>query len=79
MQPNLGVRVREFLFEPFTVDVKLAIENSIIDTFSFWLPFVEIVKLDIDMTDANTLAIFLQFVLKKDPTTVESVQVSIGE
>ena len=79
MQPNLGVRIREFLFEPFTEDVKLSIQNSIIDTFSFWLPFVEIVRLDIDMTDANTLQIFLQFVLKKDPTTVESVQVSIGE
>ena len=77
MQPNLGVRLREFLFEPFTEDVKLSIQNSIIDTFSFWLPFVEIVKLDVDMTDANTLQIFLQFVLKKDPTTAESVQVTI--
>ena len=31
MQPNLGVRIRQFLFEPFTEDVRVAIQNSIID------------------------------------------------
>ena len=78
MQPNLGMRLRRYLFEPFTEDVRDAIQNSIVDTFSYWLPFVEIVTLNVDMSEANTLRIFVEFVLNRDPTTTESVQVTIG-
>ena len=43
------------------------------------MPFVTIVALDVEMSDANTLKIFVEFVLNRDPTTTESVQVTIGE
>ena len=85
MQPNLGIKLRRFLFEPFTGETKLAIQNSIIDTFSFWLPFVNIVKVTVNMhestsnIDNNTLKVFVEFSLKKDPETIESVQLNIGE
>ena len=79
MQPNLGIRLKQFLFDPFTEDVRVAIENSIVDTFSIWLPFVTIVTLDIEMFDNNTLKIFIEFVLNRDQDTVESIQVIIGE
>ena len=80
MQPNLGIRLKQFLFEPFDEDIKIAIENSIIDTFSIWLPFVTISALDVEMSDANinTLKIFVEFVLNIDTTITESVQVTIG-
>ena len=41
--------------------------------------FYTIVSLDIEMSDTNTLKIFLEFVLNRDQDTVESVQVIIGE
>ena len=53
--------------------------NPFLDTFSVWLPFVEITTLNIEMSDTNNLKIFLEFVLNKDLDTVESVQVEIGE
>ena len=79
MQPTLGVRLKQYLFEPFNDDVKVNIQNEILDTFSVWLPFVEITTLNIEMSDTNNLKIFLEFVLNKDLDTVESVQVEIGE
>ena len=79
MQPTLGVGLRQYLFEPFTEDVRVAIQNSIIDTFSIWLPFVTISTLDVEMSDDNILKIFIEFVLNRDQDTVESVQVLIGE
>ena len=79
MQPTLGVQLKKFLFEPFTEDVRVAIENSIVDTFLVWLPFVTIATLDVEMSDANTLKIFIEFVLNRDQDTVESIQVIIGE
>ena len=79
MQPNLGIQLKRYLFEPFTEDVKIAIQNSIVDTFSIWLPFVTIVALDVEMSDANTLKISVEFVLNRDQDIIESVQVIIGE
>ena len=78
MQPNLGIRLRRYLFEPFTEDIRLDIQEDIMDTFSIWLPFIKIVNLDIEMSEANAVKIFLEFVLNKDVNTVESVQVEIG-
>ena len=34
MQPTLGVRLKQYLFEPFNDDVKVNIQNEILDTFS---------------------------------------------
>ena len=79
MQPTLGVKLKQYLFEPFTEDIKVAIQNTIVETFSVWLPFVTIFTLDVEMSDNNTLKIFIEFVLNRDKDTVESVQVEIGE
>ena len=42
MQPNLGMNIRQFLFEQITEDITIQIENDIVDTFSTWLPFVDL-------------------------------------
>ena len=84
MQPNLGINLRKFLFEQYTDESKIAVENEILDTFKTWLPFVEIKGLDINMneTDAigkNKMSIFITFNIIRDPNTLESIQVEIGE
>ena len=77
MQPNLGVKIRHYLFEPYTIDIVNSIKNSILDTFTFWLPFIEIKKIDINEIttnadiDNNRINIFVEFSLKKEPTVLE--------
>jgi len=84
MQPNLGLNLRKYMFEQFTDETRIIIENDIVDTFNFWLPFVELkdLKIDMDETDAigkNKLNIFVLFNIIRDPNTLESVSVTIGE
>ena len=84
IQPNLGLNLRRYMFEQFTDETRIAIENDIVDTFSFWLPFIEIKDLEINMdeTDSigkNKLNISVLFNITRDPNTLESVSVSIGE
>ena len=81
MQPNLGLNLQRFLFEQFTVDTRDAIVDEIVDSFKFWLPFVDIVDMDIKMDegDVNRLNIKLDFRINRDPNTTDSVQVTIGE
>ena len=86
MQPNIGLNLRKFLFEQFTDELRLQIENDILDTLDFWLPFIQVKDLKIGMSDAtagsvnnNKLIISVVFNITKDPNTLESVQVEIGD
>ena len=85
MQPNIGLNLRTFLFEQYDDDLRLRIENDILDAFEFWLPFVQVRYLNVSMSNAdndeskNKLIIGLVFNITKDPNTLESIQVEIGE
>ena len=85
LQPNIGLNLRKFQFEQFTDELRLQIENDILDTFEFWLPFVQVRDLKVQMSDAtagsvnnNKLIISVVFNITRDPNTLESVQVEIG-
>ena len=85
MQPNIGLNLRRYLFENFDEDLQDTIKNEIITTFGFWLPFVQIVDIRINMSDVgdsisnNTMNISLTFNITQDPNTLETVSVDIGE
>ena len=85
LQPNIGLNLRKFLFEQFTDELRLQIENDILDTINFWLPFVQVKDLQVQMSSVNDsnnnnkLIINVVFNITKDPNTLESVQVEIGE
>ncbi len=83
LQPNIGLNLRKFLFEQYTDELRLQIENDILDTFEFWLPFIQVRDLQVQMSDSdgvssNTMMINVLFNITKDPNTLESVQVEIG-
>ena len=84
MQPSLGLGVRRFLFEQFNEDTEFELSNEILDTMQMWLPFVEVRDLTVSMDDGgpvgkNTLSVNIMFNITRDPNTLESVQVEIGE
>ena len=85
LQPNIGLNLRKVLFEQFTDELRLQIENDILDTFEYWLPFVQIRDLKIGMTPSptdvtmNRLDITVLFNITQNPNSLESVQVTIGE
>ena len=86
MQPNIGLNLRKFLFEQFTDELRLQIENDILDIFDFWLPFVQVKDLTVEMSSAtagsvnnNKLIISVVFNITRDPNTLESIQVEIGD
>ena len=84
MQPFLGMNLRQFIFEQITPDTEFAIQDSIIETFNFWLPFVNIKDIKVISNNdydigRNEIKISIIFNINKDPNTLESVEVTIGE
>ena len=81
-QPAIGIKLRQFLFEPFTDEVQNSIKESITKTFGLWLPFVSILELDVDMIKydddegKNTLKVNIKFAVSNSSNAVDSVTVN---
>lgn len=78
-QPFLGMNLKRFVFEQITEDVRIQIENDIVDTFETWLPFVELRDIEISSDsiteDRNKININIVFNIKKAPNSLETVGV----
>jgi len=85
MQPGLGLRLKQFLFEPFNDEIVTQVQNTIMESMRYWMPFVLIRDIKVNMSDAtygdlnNTMNVNVIFSLRKDPNTHESVQIIVGE
>tara|TARA_R100000700_G_C3136283_1_gene119643 strand:- start:410 stop:847 length:438 start_codon:yes stop_codon:yes gene_type:complete len=83
MQPNLGVRLKRFLFEPFSEELIFQVKEVVNESINYWLPFVKINDIRVQMSDndtgdfRNAMEISVDFSLIKDPNTHESVQVTV--
>ena len=76
-QPNLGMNLRNLLFEPMTEDLTIQIENNIVDVFERWLPFVELRNIEVKRrNESNQVKINIEFNIRRAPNSLESVQVT---
>jgi phage baseplate assembly protein W len=51
MQPEFGTGLQELLFEQMTEDLEDRISDTITDSVNFWLPYINIAEIDVQMTD----------------------------
>jgi len=84
MQPSLGLNLKKYLFEPINQDIVSRIESDIFETFNFWLPFVNILDLDISFNEnydvgRNQINISLKFNIKQNQNYFDTINVTIGE
>ena len=79
MQPNLGLNLKQILFEQINKESIIGIQDSILDTFSFWLPFVQVRDIQIETSEENQLVgtseirVKIVFNIIQDPNTLDSV------
>ena len=69
-QPNFGTDLLNVLFEPMTDGIKEFIETTITDAVNFWLPYIKIENIDIDISGndeitAYKVKISLNFIVTK--------------
>jgi len=66
LQPEFGTGLQELLFEQLTDGMlEEKIETAITDSVNFWLPYIDIEEIEVDMTDEmkdiNTAGVKLKF------------------
>lgn len=65
MQPEFGTGLHELLFEQMTDDLESKLQDTIESSVSYWLPYILIQSVDIQMTDEmkdrNRADISIQF------------------
>jgi phage baseplate assembly protein W len=52
MQPEFGSGIHSLLFEQADGNLETDLEETIIEAVNFWLPYININEIDIQMTDA---------------------------
>ena len=78
-QPNLGLNLRQILFEQSNEENLIGIQDSILDKMEFWLPFVEIRNIEVLSRNDNTsigeneIRVKILFNIKQDPNTLDSI------
>ena len=76
-QPNLGMNLKQLLFEQASDETNVQIENNIVDVFEMWLPFVQLQNINIDRRDdVNQININIEFNISRAPNSLDSVQVT---
>ena len=84
LQPILGINLRQYMFEQVSDDLVFKIQNSILDTFKLWLPFVEVNDIQIKTYDddplvgVNEIRVNILFNIKQDPNTVDSITINFS-
>jgi len=53
MQPNFGTRIREILFDNNTDQLRTGLENTLRDDIAFWLPYIEIANLEMNIDETG--------------------------
>ncbi len=65
LQPEFGTGLQGLLFEQMTDNLEERLESVITDSVNFWLPYIDIEEIEVDMTDEmkdrNTAGIKLKF------------------
>ena len=83
-QPNLGLNLKQLLFEQVTDENLISIQDTILDKFELWLPFVEVRDIQLlsngDDTSigVNEIRVKIDFNIKQDPNTLDSVSINFN-
>ena len=82
MQPGIGISLKKYLFSQVDSEIIMTIQNEILDTFEFWLPFVTVNDIQIfqkNTTEIGVNSIFINIIfnINRDPNTLDSVQIAI--
>ena len=75
MQPEFGTGLQSLLFEPMDDTFEDQLQDVITQTVSFWLPYINIEQIDVEMTDAmkdrHTAHMTIQFTVGNTIETQE--------
>ena len=81
-QPNFGTGLHELLFEQLDNKLEAQLESTITDSVNFWLPYIDIEQIDVQMTDAmkdlNTAEMSLKFSVSGQPE-LQEITFKVGE
>ena len=81
MQPNLGLNLKQFLFNPLDESSQRMMQDEITNSVKFWLPYVNIQKMDVfyDEDSMNSFKIKLNFTIGSDVNNLQSIEFLVQE
>jgi phage baseplate assembly protein W len=73
-QPTFGCNIHRFIFEHITPENNERIRLSIIDAVEEWMPFLELLRMDVVETDIeNKIQLYITYRLRNNPNIQDSI------
>ena len=83
--PTFGLNLRTLLFNNIDESTEITVQQNIVDTFKFWLPFVNIQNIQINTQstepslNTNTISVNIVFNIVQDPDTTASITLDFND
>jgi phage baseplate assembly protein W len=78
MQPDFGCDLRKSLFENVTEELTVTLENTIRESFDYWLPYIFINKLVVTpYPDQNKITLLMEISLEGNQFDTRSIQLEL--
>jgi len=82
MQPDFGTSIYSLLFEQITRDLKARVENEIKQAVEDWLPYVQLIEVEVNISDENIennrINIKVGFGLKRDLKVNDEIRITFA-
>jgi len=77
-QPRLGIDLKKYLFDPFSLDSEIALKEAIEAQIKIWYPFLILRSIDVVSETENHMMRFdIKFSYERAADSFESVQIEL--
>lgn len=76
-QPEFGCDIYNILFEPIDESLVDNLESAIREAINIWLPYIIIIQIIIQVTDANKIIINIHFTTSLNPNQNNSLSLTV--
>jgi uncharacterized protein len=80
MQPELGCDIWKVLFNQITEDTPAIVRSSVVDAVERWLPFLEVVDLELSTPtngDVHRAQVMVSYRFRNNPNVLDSITIDI--
>ena len=83
-QPEFGCRIWEYIFEQWNADTVRGVRDSVIDAVDRWMPFLELLQIDIQSgndnkaIDNHTINLYVRYRIRENADLEDEIVIPVS-
>lgn len=83
-QPEFGCRIWEYVFEQWNTDTVRGVRDSVIDAVDRWMPFLELLQIDVESgndnnaIDNHTINLYVRYRIRQNADLEDDIVIPVA-